>query len=318
MPKPRTSGSGGTIAVVLNWNGADDTLRCLDALARCRPVPPRVLVVDNGSQDDSRERIRARYPDVWMIDSRENRGYAGGNNLGIRAALDAGATRVVLLNNDVEVEPDCLARLEAALDADPAIGVAGPIVLLTGGAGERRIWAAGGELKHRENISRLRGHGRVLNGRFTVDEDVDYVPGAVLMVRREVFDRVGLLDESFFCYMEDVEFGRRSVGAGFRNRLVAAAFASHAASASTGGGYTAARKYMNAVNSVHFLRRHGTPRAWLGFIVFDVLLFPAAFGMATLRGRPRAALAKLRGLIDGLCGVRVTPERVARYLRGKR
>ncbi len=311
MSAPRVS--GGTVAVVLNWNGAEHTLRCVAAVERSRPRPPAIVVVDNASHDDSVARIRARLPHVQLHVAHSNLGYGGGINLGIRLALERGADRVLLLNNDIEVDPDCVARLEAALDADDHVGVVGPMVLLPGA--ERRIWAAGGEVTHRQNVSRLRGHGRVWNGRFREDSTVDYVPGAALLVRRTVFERAGVFDESFFCYMEDVEFGQRAARAGFENRYVASAVAVHDASASTGGGYTAARKYMNAVNSVHFLRRHGSVRGWIGLFVFDVLAWPLAFVVAASRGRAGAAVAKWIGLKDGFLGRAVTPERVARFLK---
>lgn len=305
----------GTIAVVLNWNRPDSTLRCVEALRRAQPTPPTVLVVDNGSVDDSVRRIRERFPDVELIETGRNLGYAGGNNRGIERALELGAARIALLNNDAEVLPDCIAQLEAALDASADVGAAGPVVVLPTTGGSTRIWAAGGKLEHRENITRLRGNGQIRNGQFSEDEDVDYLPGCVIVLRREALEEVGLLDDSYFCYMEDVDFGRRLSEAGYRNRLVSGATAIHEASTSTGGGYSPARKYMNAVNSVHFLRKHGTARAWLGFVVFDVLGLPAAFVLGVIRGRPLGGWAKLVGIVDGLRGIRVTPERVERYLR---
>jgi len=311
----RAAVDGEMFAIVLNWNGPDSTIRCVEAICRSRPVCPTVIIVDNGSEDDSCARFRERFPDVELIETGANLGYAGGNNRGLELAVERGAKTVALLNNDVEVDPDCLAQLSMELERDPTVGAVGPIVVTPANGGPTRIWAAGGKLEHRENISKLRGFGQVRNGQFSNDEDVDYLPGCMVMLRRDVILRVGMLDHSFFCYMEDVDYGQRLEEAGFRNRLVAGATAIHEASSSTGGGYTAARKYMNAVNSVHYLRKHGSLRGWLGFFVFDVLCLPAAFVLATTKGRPGAAWAKLRGIVDGLRGIKVTPERVERYLR---
>lgn len=302
------------VAVIVNWNGVDRTLRCLESLRRAGHPPRDVVVVDNASTDDSVARIRAEFPEVTVLVAPENLGYAGGNNLGIRHALERGARSVLLLNNDVEIDRGCIDSLAAEL-ADERVGAVGPLVLLPARANERnRIWAAGGEVTHRENVSRLRGNGETLNGRFAAPERVDYLPGCAILVKREVFERVGMLDESFFCYMEDVEYGRRIEEAGLENRLVPAARAFHDASASTGGGYTAGRKYMNAVNSVRYLRRHPSARGWLGFVVFDVLLWPLCLANAIRHGRPAAAFAKLRGIVDGLRGVRVTKEHADRYV----
>lgn len=305
-----------TVAVVLNWNRKEVTLRCVEALRRARPAPPAIVLVDNGSTDGSPAFLREACPDVDLIEAGANLGYAGGNNLGIKRALGHGAARVLILNNDVEVEPDCIARLETALDRDPAVGAAGPLIVLPRDADQPpRIWAAGGELSHRENVSRLRGFGRRVNGQFSAEEDVDYLPGCAILLRREAIDRVGLLDEDYFCYMEDVDLGQRIREAGFVNRLVPSAIAVHAASASTGGGYSAARKYMNAANSVRFLKRHPSLKGWCGFVAFDVVGWPFCLLNAVAHGRPDAAFAKLRGLLDGLRGRRVTATTVERYLR---
>lgn len=302
-------------AVIVNWNGGDHTLRCLDSLRQASLRPALVIVVDNGSTDGSVSRIQERFPEVVVIEAKENRGYAGGNNLGIEFAMSRGADAVLLLNNDIELDEECVAKLAAELGAD-RVGAVGPLVLFPSGPKQRpRIWAAGGEVTHRENVSRLRGNGAEQNGRFTEPEAVDYLPGCAILIKRSVLERIGLLDESFFCYMEDVDYGRRIEEAGFENRFVPAARAIHDASASTGGGYTPGRKYMNAVNSVRYLRRHPSARGWFGFVVFDVLLWPLCLANAIVKGRPSAAFAKLRGLFDGLRGVTVTKEHVARYVQ---
>jgi hypothetical protein len=96
---------------------------------------------------------------------------------------------------------------------------------------------------------------------------------------------------------------------------VPSAVAYHGLSSSTGGGYTAGRKYMTAVNSVHFLRKHGNLRGWAGLLVFDVMLWPLALVRALLSGRAPAAWAKLRGVLDGLRGLRVDASVAARYAR---
>jgi GT2 family glycosyltransferase len=303
--------------VVVNWNGAEMTLRCLRSLSRSARQPDHFFVVDNGSSDDSVLRLRAALGSnraAKLIEAGANRGYAGGNNLGIERALAAGAASVLILNNDIELEPDCIGRLEAALAA-PGVGAVGPIILFPPFPGEpRRIWAAGGEVTNKENVSRLRGNGHLLNGRYGAAETVDYLPGCALLVRREVLEKVGSLDEAFFCYMEDVEFGKRITDAGYANRFVPDAIAFHDASASTGGGYTPARKYMNAANSVRYLRRHPSARGWIGFAVYDVLLWPLCLLYACVKGRPSAAFAKFSGLIDGLRGVTMTAAHIERYL----
>lgn len=114
--------------VVLNWNNGLDTLACLGSLVALNDPAYDVLVVDNGSTDDSVARIRTAYPDVTLIETGANLGYAGGNNVGIRNALVHGADFVCLLNNDVTVAPDFLAPLLAAMGSQPDVGVVTPLV----------------------------------------------------------------------------------------------------------------------------------------------------------------------------------------------
>jgi GT2 family glycosyltransferase len=173
------------------------------------------------------------------------------------------------------------------------------------------VWAAGGRLTFRQNLSTLIGHRERDAPRFRETRPVDYVIGAVMLVKREVFDAIGLLDGSFFAYHEDLDFCVRASYEGFGVACVGEAAAHHAAGHSTGGGYSTRRKYMIGVNTVWFLRRHGTPSRWARFLLFDVLSLPFVFLVGLFRGRGRAVLAKGRGILDGVRGIRVTEASVA-------
>lgn len=295
------------VAVVLNWNGGAMNLRCLEHLLAAGWPRLRVVFVDNGSTDGSMEAVQARWPELEYLALEENHGFTGGNNRGIRRALELGAEMVLILNNDVQVEPGFLHPLVETLEARP--GIAGPKVLDPSG----RLWSAGGRLAFHQNLTRLRGFRHADNGRYDRCEPVDYIPAACLLVSRRVFETVGLLDEAYFCYVEDVEFCMRARTAGFPVIYHPGARVVHHFSHSTGGGYTPARKYMNALNSVHFLRSHGTLKSWLAFWLFDVAAWPPLLVIRLLQGRARGALAKGRGILEGLAGRRVDPLRVARY-----
>ncbi len=138
--------------------------------------------------------------------------------------------------------------------------------------------------------------------------DVDYVAGAAMLVKREVFERVGLLDADYFAYHEDVEFCMKAREAGFGVRMIGDISAFHDAHSSTGGGYNPRRKYMMGVNTVWFLRAHGTPWRWLSFFVFDVLSLPFSWILRSLHGEGAGVCAKARGTLDGLRGRRVTED----------
>ena len=113
--------------IVLNWNGRDDTLACLSSLSELDYPSYEIVVVDNGSGDDSVEAIRASFPRVTLVETGENLGYVGGNNLGLEYARAAKADYALLLNNDTEVAPDFVHMLVDAAQAGPDIGIAGPV-----------------------------------------------------------------------------------------------------------------------------------------------------------------------------------------------
>lgn len=296
----------GTWAVVVNWNGGEDNVACVRSLLAQGMPAEHVVFVDNASTDGSLERVTAEFPGLAVLRNETNVGYGDGTNRGIEHALARDATRVFLVNNDLLLPAGTLVALEAALQ--PPTGIVGPRVVYRDEP--ERVWAAGGRMTYRQNLSTLIGHRRPDGPEFRRSLDVDYVPGCAMLVRREVFERVGLLEGDYFAYHEDVEFCLKAREAGFGVTMVGEVLALHAAHQATGGGYNPRRKYMMGLNTVRFLRRHGTPGRWLSFLVFDVLTLPVAFVWRGLRGEAAGVLAKGRGMLDGFRGKRV--EGVAR------
>ena len=298
----------GLFAVVVNWNGGEENQACLRSLLEAGLGEGQILFVDNGSSDGSREAVGAAFPGLRYIDNGANLGFGEGANQGARAALEAGASHVIFVNNDVTVPMGTLERLLEELSREARLGVVAPRVLYAGE--EQRVWCAGGRLDWRQNLSTLLGHGEPDGPHWRESRDVDYVAGCAMLVRVSVLEEVGLLEADYFAYMEDVEFCLRVRRAGHGVRTVGEVHVWHAPSSATGGGYNPRRKYMQGVNSVHFLRRWGSARAWLRFLVFDVLSLLPLLLLAPLRGRTRAVLAKGLGILDGLRGRRVEAERL--------
>lgn len=293
-----------TWAVVVNWNGGDDNVRCLDSLA-AGGIPARSTVfVDNASTDGSREAVEARYPDLTLLANSRNTGFGAGANQGAREALARGAGAVAFVNNDVTFPPGTLPRMAAVLAANPGVGAVAPRVLYPGSPA--RVWCAGGMLGGTANVTTLLGHGRPDGARWRAVRDVDYVPGCALLARRDVLERAGLFEESYFAYMEDVELCLRIRAAGWRVLCLGDVACHHAPSSATGGGYSVRRKYMTGLNSVRFLRAYGGAGAWLRCALFDVLALPVVLLVALPRGRGRAVLAKGLGMLHGALGRQVT------------
>ena len=240
--------SGGTWVVVVNWNGGDANQACLRSVAAEGVPPARVVFVDNASTDGSDRRVAEKHPGIALLRNQRNEGFGHGANRGIRHALEHGAERVFVLNNDATLAPGCLALLEAELARAPQVGIVGPRICLAGEP--ETLWCAGGRLTFRQNLSTLIGFHEPDGPRFRGTADVDYVTGCAMLVRREVFERAGLFDGAYFAYHEDVELCASAREAGFASRVVGEALALHDAHTSTGGGYNPRRKYMMAVNTV--------------------------------------------------------------------
>jgi GT2 family glycosyltransferase len=207
--------SPGVVIIILNWNGLADTLACLGSLSHLDYPSYETLVVDNGSQDGSPDAIREAYPQVKVIETGENLGFVGGNNLGLEYACTQNADYALLLNNDTEVSADFLYRMVELAEADSKIGVVGPTIYYAE-QGDR-IWSAGGKLDWRSGLTLLDGMDQIDRGQFgETPRQVDFVTGCALLVKIPVVKEVGKLDSRFFAYFEENEWCVRVNHAGYK------------------------------------------------------------------------------------------------------
>ena len=187
--------------VVLNWNDAASTLACIRSLRLSTVRPDTVVVVDNGSELPCYERLREAQDQLRfeLIRSEDNLGYGAGNNLGLRHL--AHADQFLVLNNDVEVAPDALEALSRALADDPAVGLAAPLVA----TGEGRVWFAGGHLDRWRGLPVHHSFGRPASEvAAEAGGDIGFATGCAVLLRGDVLRSVGLVNEAFFLYWEDV------------------------------------------------------------------------------------------------------------------
>ncbi len=301
----------GRIAVVLiNWTGASDTLATLASLDACGEAGRlRCLVVDNGSSDDSVARLRAARSGIELIETGANLGFAGGNEVGIRRALeDPEVAWILLLNTDVEVDPGFLAPLLDAC-ADPSVGASGPLIFYF----ERRdlIWAAGGRLRWRETVTEEWGNREPAGPRFAEAADVTYLTTCCLLVPRDAMLAVGPLDPVYFINVDDADWCRRAAAAGYRLRYVPDSRIWHKVAASTGGGYTPVKTFHTGRGNAIFVRRYGGPLARLIFVAANLAALPVALVREGARGNARAVRAKAKGLWRGLFDPLPPPPRFA-------
>ncbi|MBC7227213.1 MAG: glycosyltransferase family 2 protein [Thermoflexales bacterium] len=190
--------------VVLNWNGLGDTLGCLKSLSHLDYPRYRVLVVDNGSTDGSPSVIRERFPGIEVMETGRNLGYAGGNNIGVKYALQNGADYVFIVNNDTEFHPRILTRLVETAEAHPRAGAVGPKIYYH--SSPQRVWFAGGVINWRHGFTYNLGTDQEDHGQSKEVRPVDFLAGCALLIRRETWERVGPFDARFFMYWEEVDW----------------------------------------------------------------------------------------------------------------
>lgn len=208
--------------VILSWNVRDLLRQCLDSVINSpHPTATEIIVVDNASNDGSAELVRAEFPQVKLIVNTVNRGYTGGNNDGIAAAT---GRYVLILNPDTRVVGHALSTLVEYADAHPDVGVVGPQLLNLDGSvqsSRRRFPTLMTGLFESTWLQSLAPR-RVLRDYYLQDrpddviQEVDWVTGACLLVRREAIQQVGGLDEGFFMYSEELDWCRRIKQAGWK------------------------------------------------------------------------------------------------------
>src|SRR3989344_658019 len=201
--------------VILNFNGLDDTLACLDSIRKLKndDIFLETIVVDNFSSDGSQEAL-SKIRDVAFIQNQDNLGYAGGNNVGIKYALKRKADAVLILNNDIIVDKDLILHLSAALGENDIIA---PKIYFAPGFEFHKsiyskkdlgkvIWFAGGEIDWANIMGKHRGVDQVDKGQFAKREQINFVTGACMAVKKSVFEKIGYFDEKYFLYLEDMDF----------------------------------------------------------------------------------------------------------------
>ncbi|MGB7511508.1 MAG: glycosyltransferase family 2 protein [Pelodictyon phaeoclathratiforme] len=252
--------------VVLNWNGAKDTLACLDSLAALISPSCRVLVVDNGSTDGSPEKIRDRFPAVELLLLSVNIGYAGGNNAGFRRVMELKAEFVIFLNNDTLVESSFYTPLIDTLQCNPGAGIAVPKIYYSDRP--ERLWYAGGVVNLSTGLIRHVGLRKKDAPDFDRPALTGYATGCCFAMRCRDFDSVGGFDETFGMYAEDVDLSLRVRARGMSINYVPSSRVWHKISASLSG--RPLRKLLKkSIGALHLFRKH---RAWSGMALYLLLL----------------------------------------------
>jgi hypothetical protein len=256
--------------IIVNWNGRDITLDCLDSLSRISHRNTRTVVVDNASTDGSVDAIRSRFPAVVVLKMKSNLRFAGGTNAGIRYGLEHGAEMFLLLNNDTIVDPEFLSRMVNCMTSTTSIGMVGPKIYYHDNP--TRIWFAGGRLSMWTGTMKHVGIREIDSGQFDTQKQIEYTTGCCILMKREIVERVGLLDESYAMYTEDADWSMRVRRAGFTIIYEPKAKIWHKLSVSAGGHLSFFKMRNKFLSNLRFVARYAAWYHWLVFPWANILV----------------------------------------------
>jgi GT2 family glycosyltransferase len=252
--------------ITINYNQLPVTCALLDSLRKITYPNVEVIVVDNGSKEDPGTVLRQQYPEVRLIVSEKNLGFAGGNNLGIHASM---GEYVLFLNNDTEADPGFLEPLVELFESNPKAGIASSKILYYN-SGNTIQYAGSTRIDPFTGRSKRIGYMEKDNGQHNRLRETDLAHGAAMMVPRRVIDEVGLMPEFFFLYYEEVDWCESIKKAGYKIYFVPGSRVYHKESTSIGKGSTLKTYYMTR-NRLLYMRRNTTGVTKLTWVLYFVL-----------------------------------------------
>jgi GT2 family glycosyltransferase len=274
-------------AIIVNWNGKADTLECLSSLAKVRNKYQllSVVVVDNGSTDGSIKEIKVKFPWVHCIDEGKNLGFSGGNNRGITYALKQDAEYVWLLNNDTVVDENVLCAISSF--RNPSVGAVGSKIYFYKGCEYHKgrykksdlgnvLWYAGGIIDWNNALASHRGVDEVDHGQSDVEVETDFITGCSFFIRTSVIKQIGLLDESYFMYMEDLDYSLRIQQAGFKTVFNPTSIVWHKNASSSDGSGSSLHEYYQTRNRLKIGMKYAPLRTKLALLREGVRILAGA------------------------------------------
>ncbi|MBN2417645.1 glycosyltransferase family 2 protein [bacterium] len=288
------------VVVILTWNNRDIVLESIHSVRALDYAPFDIVVVDNGSSDGTAEAVARQYPDVTIVRNGKNYGAIKGKNYGLARALAMGAEYLFVLDDDLTADPDALRHMVTLCESDPEIGMTGAKIYDF----EQRdlILSCGSKIDFTQNIVRQYGRGEREQGRYTVSMDVDFLGMGHTLIKREVLEDIGLLDESFIGYgYEDVDYGVMVRKSGRRVVFCPDAVVWHRPHSGV-GTYTFKKKYLEARNAIVFMRKHARWYQWLKYVFFLSAGMIYAMVVEGAKGNIRGVWGKILGVLHGLAG----------------
>lgn len=285
--------------IIVNWNNPKDTMECIKHVKRLKYPDFSVIVVDNGSTDDSVKIIQGSFPDIQLIETKRNIGYPAACNIGIDHGLKEGAHYIFLLNNDVIVDEEALNELVKVMEKNRSIGIAGPKVYFY--HDKSRIFSAGGRLSMLTGQNWAVGQGEIDTPKYNTIREVDYVSGCAFLIKRELLDDIGYMDPQYFMYYDEIDLCVRARKKGYKVVYVPRAKVWHKVSATaykvgglkeyyvTRNRFLIQKKFLKRLEYAVFLTWFFS--IWLPFRMGELLFIRRSLSLGA---------SFVRGIADGL------------------
>ncbi len=276
------------VIIIVTYNRLNVLKDCILSLLKTRYENYKIVIVDNASKDGTTDAIQSFFPSVKIIRNEKNLGYTGGNNKGIKWALNQNCDYIMILNDDVVVEPDFIKNLVNVAQGDRRIGLACPKLLCF--EIPTKFFKEYGGYNYYLGINRQ----PLLKTNYPTE--IELVPGASILIRKETIQKIGLMDENFFLYFDEGDLCYRTKKAGFKMMFVPSAIAYHKVSESFSGRTNPVVLYYSTRNELLLARKH------LNFLLFVMFWMPrfvfriVQYSIATRDVKP--AKSMIRGFLD--------------------
>ena len=291
--------------IIINWNTYQLTFNCLKSLKACTYKNKTIFLVDNGSKDGSGDKIAFEFPDINFIKNEINEGFTGANNKALKVILKQNFDYVLLLNNDTEVKPNFLSLLEARMDSDQNLAATQPLILDF--PNKNTIWNGGGSFNSFFGLSKTRYNGLIYKPQLKIETFTEWISGCCILVKIEVIKKVGLLDNRFFAYFEDVDWSIRMTNLGYKLGVVPKSIIYHHSSGSSKknntsneGNLSPYAHYLNVRNHIYLIKKHTFFFNSIGSLIYQIFKITSYSIYFILRFRFGKFKMVWRGVSDGI------------------
>ncbi|MCM8709411.1 glycosyltransferase family 2 protein [Clostridium sp. SYSU_GA19001] len=290
-----------TIIILVNYNNFTDTIQCVNSLKKLTNKNYEIVIVDNGSQNNSVEEIKKSLPNIKLIETGKNLGFAGANNVAIKYGLENNADFYLLLNNDTIVEPDFLDNMMEIFKNYSKVGIVGSKIMYYGN--KKLIWYAGGKVNWLKFRVEHFGLKEIDKGQYDNESEVDFITGCNMLIKKEVLENIGLLEEDYFMYYEDVDFCIKAMMKGYKLIYTPKAVIYHKVSVASGGEDSAFAIKWNTRNKIIFMNKFKKKVKLFSYLVSIAGISVSNIKkwiMYKIKGDYNRASALVEGTIEGI------------------